>query len=625
MRLFFFLFLGLAFGFSVLGFSASAQRGFSFAHISDTHIGGAVTATDDLRSTVRDINADPDLKFVILTGDITEFGADSELREAKAILDSLNKPWYIIPGNHDGNWSESGANTFRTVFGSETTTFQYGGFLFAGTACGPNMRMGPGQVPHEDIVWLDSVLKHLPRSDMPIVYLNHYPQDSAQNNWYEAMDLLKQHNIQLILCGHWHSNRQIESEGIPSIVGRSNLRAKDSIGGYNIVRFADDSVFYRLKHPGLPVGPVWASARLYDHHFATDTTHYYRPSFAVNSEFPFVSKRWEYQAKSDIGTGNVSFGGRVIGTDTDGWIFALNGKTGKKVWAYRTGGKVYSTPAVAGGFVVAASTDGWIYCLREGKLVWKFETLKPDVAAPVISSGVVYIGGSDGHFRALALASGKLLWDFGQVHGFVVDKPLVYGPNVYFGSWGMEFYALDRASGRLVWKWDNGHPNRMFSPAACWPVATGGRVFIVAPDNVMTAFDAFSGAVLWRSRAPKLRVRESMGLSADSSLVYVKTMDGAVIAVSTTADSLRIDWRSPVELGYELAPTALLEHQGVVLVPTHSGTVWALARKDGQVLWKYKASNCMVNGVLPVGGGEYVISTMDGKLTCITVKKFTTL
>ena len=157
----------------------------------------------------------------------------------------------------------------------------------------------------------------------------------------------------------------------------------------------------------------------------------------------------------------------------------------------------------------------------------------------------------------------------------------------------------------------------MFSPAACWPVATGGRLFIVAPDNVMTALDAATGTVIWRSKAPKLRVRESMGLSADSSLVFVKTMEGIVIGVSTTAPTLRIDWQSPVPLGYELDPSALLEKDGILLVPTHSGVVWALSRKDGALLWRFKVSNCMVNGILPVGGSDYVISTMDGKLTCI--------
>jgi outer membrane protein assembly factor BamB len=404
---------------------------------------------------------------------------------------------------------------------------------------------------------------------------------------------------------------------VPGIMGRSNLRAKDSIGGYNIVTITGDSVFYQTKRPGLAIEPVWASARLYDHHSSKDTVHYYRPSFAVNDLYPFVTKRWVYQAKSDIGTGNVLSGDLVIGTDTDGWIFALDRKTGKKVWGYRTGGKVYSTPAVSDGLVVVASTDKKVYCLKDGKVVWTFMTEKPDVAAPVIEAGVVYIGGSDGHFRALQLASGKVLWDFDQVRGFVVDKPLVYGGKVYFGCWGNDLYALDKTNGRLVWKWNNGSTNRMYSPAACWPVAAGGRLFIVAPDQVMTAFDAATGSVVWRSRAPKLRVRESMGLSADSLLVYVKTMDGAVIGVSTRADSLQIGWRSPVELGYELAPTVLIEYAGVVLVPTHSGTVWALGRKNGELLWKYKASNCMVNGVLPIGGGEFVISTMDGKLTCV--------
>ena len=574
---------------------------------------------DDLRNTVKDINANPDLKFVVITGDITEFGADVELREAKAILDSLNKPWYIIPGNHDANWSESGANSFRTIFGSETTTFQYGSFLFAGTACGPNMRMGPGQVPHENIVWLDSLLGHLPDPKMPIIYMNHYPQDSAQNNWYEAMDLLKRHNLQLVICGHGHSNHLLNFEGVPGIMGRSNLRAKDSIGGYNIVTIHDDTVYYQQKRPGLAVERVWAKAPLYDHHYSSDTTHYYRPSFAVNALYPRVRAAWQYQAKSDIGTGNTLCGSRVVGTDTDGWIYALDSKTGKKVWAYRTGGKIYSTPAAADDYVVAASTDGVIYCLKDGKPVWKFATLKPDVAAPVIADGVVYIGGSDGHFRAIRLATGKLVWDFDQVKGFVVDKPLLYEGKVYFGCWANDFYALDAGTGRLIWKWNSGATNRMFSPAGCWPAATLGRVFIVAPDNVMTALDAATGAVIWRSRAPKLKVRESMGLSADSSLVFVKTMDGVVIGVSTSANALQIDWRSPVELGYELAPTALQEKDGVLLVPTHSGTVWALARNDGHLLWRYKASNCMVNGILPLNDRRFVISTMDGKLTCIGV------
>jgi outer membrane protein assembly factor BamB len=610
----------LLYGACLLATSASAQGYFKFAHVSDTHVGGAPTAADDLRSTVKDINGDSSLKFVVITGDITEFGTDAELQLAKSIIDSLNKPWYVIPGNHDANWSESGANSFRTVFGSETVSFQYGGYLFAGTACGPNMRMGPGQVPRENIVWLDSLLKHLPQRDMPVIYMNHYPQDSSQNNWYEAIDLLKQRNVQLIVCGHGHANRAFNFEGIPGIMGRSNLRARDSIGGYNIVTIHSDTVSYRQKRPGLPAGPVWTSAVLFNHHFSADTAHYARPSFAVNAAYSQVQKVWQYQAASDMGTGNVLQKNVVIGTDTDGWLFALNRENGRKKWAFHTNGKIYSTPAVLEDYVVVGSTDRFIYCVKAGKLVWKYETQKPVVAAPVIHGHTVYIGASDGHFRALDLVSGKLLWDFDQVKGFVVDKPLLYGDNIYFGCWANDFYALDMATGKLVWKWNNGSPNRMYSPAACYPVAAGGRVFIVAPDNVMTAFDAATGQVLWRQRAPEMRVRESMGLSTDSSLVYVKTMEGVLIGVSTNAPALQIDWQPSLRLGYELCPTPLVENNSVLYVPTHSGVVWAVDTKNNTVLWRYKASNCMVNGILPMGGQRFVISTMDGKLTCIQVK-----
>ena len=78
------------------------QANIKFVHLSDTHIGSA-TGADDLRRTVKDINDNKEIQFVIITGDITEFGSDEEIKLAKQILDNLNKPWHIVPGNNDSN------------------------------------------------------------------------------------------------------------------------------------------------------------------------------------------------------------------------------------------------------------------------------------------------------------------------------------------------------------------------------------------------------------------------------------------------------------------------------------------------------------------------------------------
>src|SRR5688500_1119797 len=125
---------------------AFSQEPISFVHLSDTHIGSG-TGADDLRRTVKDINENAAIQFVVISGDITEFGSDEEIKLAKQILDSLNKPWHIVPGNHDSNWSENGSNTFKKVFGNETFSFKAGDYFFLGTHSGPNMRMSPGQIP----------------------------------------------------------------------------------------------------------------------------------------------------------------------------------------------------------------------------------------------------------------------------------------------------------------------------------------------------------------------------------------------------------------------------------------------------------------------------------------------
>jgi len=585
-----------------------------FVHMSDTHIGSS-TGADDLRRTVADINSNDSIQFVVISGDITEFGADHELILAKQILDSLNKPWHIVPGNHDGNWSESGANSFKKIFGAETFRFTAGNYVFLGTHCGPNMRMGPGQIPRENIVWLDSTLKTIP-DDMPVIFMNHYPQDADLNNWYDAIDRLKQKNIQLILCGHGHTNRQLNFEGIPGIMGRSNLRAKAEVGGYNIVTIRNNVVNYETRIPGVATKPVWATVNLFNHHFKDSINIYPRPSYAVNDSFPGVREKWSYQDASDIGSGASTDRNLLFTTNTNGEILALDKKKGKVIWRYQTGGKIYAIPAAGEGLVIVGSSDNYIYAVsqKKGKLLWKLQTGKAVLGNPVIDNKIAYIGSSDGHFRAINLADGTLKWDFADVAGFVVTKPLIYSGKIYFGCWQNDFYCLDLVSGKLLWKWNNGSGNRMYSPAVCSPVAFQNRIFIVAPDRFMTSLNATNGEVIWRKQVPDLRVRESMGLATDSSMVFVKTMEGNVFGISTTDNDMNPVWKSNAALDYEICPTTIVEHKGIVFVPTQSGTVVAIDRLSGNVLWKHKISNGLITNILPVSSQKVIATSMDGKL-----------
>lgn len=601
---------------------SSAQQPFKFAHVTDTHVGGA-TGAEDLRRTVKDLNQQKNIDFVILSGDITEFGSDEELALSKQILDSLRLPWYVIPGNHDSNWSESGANSFRKVFGKETFFFKHKGYMFMGTTSGPNMRMSPGQIPRENLVWMDSVFAANPDTEVPLIYINHYPQDSSLNNWYEATDRLRGRNTQLALCGHGHANKLYDWDGIPGVMGRSNLRAKDSIGGYNIVTMADGKATYHVRRPLSHTEDSWLAVPLENHRYHLQRVSFKRPDYTVNQKYgDKVQLAWTFQDASDLGAGFSAYKNTVITGNTIGDVYALNTATGKKVWNYKTAGKVYSTPAVWKNYVIVGSSDGYVYGLnaKTGELNWKLKTNKAVLgSATVDEKGVAYIGGSDGTFRAIEMKTGKVRWTFDKLKGYVSTKPTLHGSKLIFGDWGNGFYALDSRTGKQLWEWNNGHSNRMFSAAACYPVVSNGRVFIVAPDRFMTCLDLETGNVIWREKKDPIRVRESMGLSVDGQYVYVKTMDGNLLGVSTTADQMDVSWESALQLPYELTPSAIIAKGKFVFVPSHSGLVSAVSVGDGLVSWQYKLSNAMVNPIFVLNENQIIASTMDGMIVKLNI------
>ncbi|MDR2585801.1 MAG: metallophosphoesterase, partial [Prevotellaceae bacterium] len=234
----------LLFLFSItLCFGQEKTEILTFAFLADTHIGSG-TSVEDLTKCVNDINSQPFIQFAILAGDITEFGSDDELAKAKEVLGLLNVPYYIIPGNHDTKWSESGCNTFNRIFGASRFSFTSHEMLFIGSNSGPNMRMGNAQVPREELVWLDSLVKAT-HKETPIVYFVHNPMDNSLSNWDQVLDILCQGNIILSMGGHWHSNTFLMTDGVPTVLGRAVIAGGRGTG-YNIVTIDPNSRQFQI-------------------------------------------------------------------------------------------------------------------------------------------------------------------------------------------------------------------------------------------------------------------------------------------------------------------------------------------------------------------------------------------
>ena len=605
--------------FSLGGQAQSVQ--FRFAHLTDLHFSpNNPNPTEDLLRSVAQINATDGIDFVLVTGDITEEGDRASMEKVKSCLDLLKVKYYVALGNHETKWSDSGCTAFGEIFGSERFEFEHKGFLFLGFNSGPLMRMAYGHVVPQDIRWMTERMEQAGK-DKPVMLVTHYPmKDGDVDNWYEVTDAVRPYNIRLFIGGHYHANRNERYDGIPGILMRSNLRDKDGKQGYGIYEVTSDSIKVFTQRIGEPA-KQWASFSLTEQYYDRQGKAEKYPDFSVNQEYSKAKEQWVVQTGVGIYCSPAVEKDKVFVGDDLGCLTAYALKNGKKLWSFASGKRIVGTPAVSEGIVVFGSADRNIYVLNaaDGSLRWKVEAAEPVLGAVTIHEGIAYVGASDKTFRAIDIQTGKVVWSYNQVKGYIETKPLVVDDKVIFSAWDNTLYALEKATGKEVWKWTGGLTRMHFSPAAVWPVASNGKVFIADPQRAMTAVNLQNGETVWRTF--RSQVRETIGLSEDGERVYSKTMNDSIVCYSTLTNTPEQVWASNVGFGYEHAPSMPQEKDGVVYGSTKEGLLFALEAKTGKIIWKHKIGNSLINTVVPLNGREVLFTATSGEVGLIRMKK----
>ena len=591
----------------------------SFALLTDTHISTSnPRPMEDLQRSIADINQNPSIEFVVVTGDLTESGDRASIRAIKDALDQLNVPYYAASGNHETTWSESGVMDFSRVFGDSRFAFSHDGMFFIGFNSGPVIRMADGHVAPQDIAWLKHNLDSVSKAgDAPIFVFTHYPlRNGDVDNWYDVTDVLREHNVQCLMGGHYHRNLLFDCDGISDVLNRSNMRGNDTINGYSIITVTD-SIRFHEKRIG-QAAEQWLSLPFGKKEYGPSNKAL-RPDFSVNKEYKQVKRVWHQALKGGIYSTPVSDGKSLFIGDDVGVMYSLDMKTGKTRWTFDTGMRIVGSPAVSDGVVVFGSANYNIYGLdaKTGKELWHVTTEQAVMGAATIHDGVAFIGGGDGKMYAIDIHTGAIKWAFGELKNYVLTRPLVYNDKLYFGTWDTHFYALNKKDGSLIWKWNNGKGNPKLSPASVWPVASDGKIFITAPDRYFTCLDAETGEQIWRTK--EYKVRETVGLSEDGKTVYSKCMWDTIVALDATADEVVPRWVTNAEFGYEHNPAMPLEKDGTLWVSTKNGLLLGMDAETGKVLWRHKIGNSILNTPLPLSDKECVFTSSEGTITYVRV------
>ena len=175
-----------------------------FAHLTDLHL-GAVYGKDFIQRLVNFIKTEPNIDFIVITGDIVDGNRKMTL-EMLEPFSQLKMPIYYVTGNHESfTFIEE---TLLTIHNSSLKHICNENIIFDNKL---NI-IGMDWNPNFDLI-KSKLYSLIPRNEYPNIFLHHVPI-------FKAKDLFK-YNIFLFLAGHTHGGQLFPMNIVQWIVAPS--------------------------------------------------------------------------------------------------------------------------------------------------------------------------------------------------------------------------------------------------------------------------------------------------------------------------------------------------------------------------------------------------------------------
>lgn len=594
--------------FIATGFSQNNEKStvIKFIQLTDLHVSVGNENDFLLQDIVKEIN-NSDFEFVVVTGDLTNRGADDELTQVHSILSNLKKPYYVISGNHETNWSESAGLTYKKIWGNDRFVFSKGDYICIGFPCGPYMKMGDGFVKHEDVLWLDKTLKDsLKNSSKKVLNFAHYPLDNSVSNYKEVLSVLEKYPTVASFCGHGHTLKKYDFSGLSGIMGASITSRDGKTKSYNQVIVSNDSIRIYQKELDKP--------GVFRFSVSSNPSKIEIPKENSNTPFPvFIKDIASLYSVPAFDKKNLYF------TNSLGEIQSVALKSKAANWKIETGNALYFSPVVVKNNLIAGTIEGTIlgFDTQSGKQKWSTAVGGVAVGSPIIENNKVYTE-SSAAFVCIDAATGKLLWENKLPKSYSQGKPLIQGDKIIFGVWDSYVYCLDKNTGKLIWQWNNGNEKQiLYSPGNVNVAASQKRLYLVSPERFLTILDIETGKTLLRTS--KWKVRESMGRSEDGKWFYAKTMKGELLRLplsddlELTEDNLISQSKVlDLKIEYDHNPAPILEKNNKIYIGSRKGEVIIVDAAKFEIIKQLVLGTSSVNGFSIDTNGQVWTSLIEG-------------
>lgn len=291
-----------------------------------------------------------------------------------------------------------------------------------------------------------------------------------------------------------------------------------------------------------------------------------------------------------------------------------------RLWSVSLGGgakhlRLALRPIVVDDVLYSASHDGEVVAIfaKNGRRVWSTKTKLPLSAGPEVANGYVIVGSSDGDVVMLSAENGKEIWRQ-SIASEILAQPLIVGDLVIIRTVNGRLEALSLNDGSMRWNLDETVP-RLTLRGTAPPVFARDRIIAGFDNGRVLAVDPRSGEVLWDTivKAPSGRTELERLADIDAPArvsgndVFVVGFQGRMAMLAL--DSGQIWWARDASSyrGFAL-------DDNVLYLSDADGSVVAMRRSDGAVIWEQDALKRRALTAPAVDGDAIVVGDFEGYL-----------
>lgn len=237
-------------------------------HASDLHFGKADPQVIDLFYAEIE-RQKPDL--VVLSGDFTQVGSESEFRAAREFIARITAPVFTIPGNHDiprfNTWQRffdpmkryrEFIAPMQDVVHEDSDCFMVG--INTARPVLPHWNWANGMISQAQVQFVENQFRHADNEKVrifvchhPLINVKGAPIDTVVWGSTDLLQVLDKQQVDIVLTGHIHHASILPHEDSrgPVMVGASSAtssRLRAQTNGYNIIRILPAKVEIELIH-----------------------------------------------------------------------------------------------------------------------------------------------------------------------------------------------------------------------------------------------------------------------------------------------------------------------------------------------------------------------------------------